>query len=184
MNENNEFNNDNIDYKKLFINSSVPIASAIASYARIYINKYKLEYEKDLIYSDTDSLVLSKEINKKYVGTEIGKMKLEYQIKEGYFINPKTYYLLTNDNKEIFKGKGISSAFSNIKLLNKEDYITLYKNNSIIKQRNLLKRNYLNGEIKILKSFITINTDILKRNKVIINNEWVDTTPIFMKENI
>jgi hypothetical protein len=35
-------------------------------------------------------------------------MKLEYKIKEGFFIAPKTYYNLTNDNEEIIKSKGLN----------------------------------------------------------------------------
>jgi DNA polymerase type B, organellar and viral len=49
------------------INISVPIASAITSYPRIYMSKFKIMMGDNLYYSDTDSLYTSKELNEKYI---------------------------------------------------------------------------------------------------------------------
>jgi len=38
-----------------------------------------------LIYTDTDSFVLSKDLNEKFIGKNLGQMKLENKIKEGIF---------------------------------------------------------------------------------------------------
>ena len=41
--------------------------------------------------------------------TELGKLKLEYVIKEGLYPYKKFYLLLTVDNKMIIKAKGIDN---------------------------------------------------------------------------
>jgi hypothetical protein len=38
-----------------------------------------------------DSIVLDIPLPKEYVGNKLGQMKLEHEIKEGYFVNLKVY---------------------------------------------------------------------------------------------
>lgn len=61
------------------------------------INDYKLMEGYEVIYSDTDSIIFYKELPKEQHfknAADIGKMKLEFKIKEGYFVNLKTYGML------------------------------------------------------------------------------------------
>lgn len=78
--------------------SSVVISAAITAYARIIMNKHKitsLSKGLSIYYSDTDSLVLYGKLPSELVHpTELGKFKLEYEIKEGIFISGKTYCLV------------------------------------------------------------------------------------------
>ena len=65
---------------------------------------------------------------------DIGKVKLEYQIKEGFFIAPKVYMIVMNDdsNKVVVKG------------LKKEEYTS----NQILNLfKNILTKN--DGSLKI-----------------------------------
>jgi DNA polymerase type B, organellar and viral len=96
---------------ELFKDVSIVTAAFVTSYARIFMHKIKLEIlEKKgkIYYSDTDSIVLDKTyFNDNWIGTNLGQFKLEYQIKEAYFISNKTYCLILTNDDTIIKTKGI-----------------------------------------------------------------------------
>ena len=54
-------------------------------------------------YTDTDSIVTDVPLDKNFIGKEIGKFKLEYDINEAFFINTKTYCLVTNKGMLLLK---------------------------------------------------------------------------------
>ena len=69
------------------IKSNVSIASAITSYARIYMMKFKIN--SDVYYTDTDSIFTKTKINPNLIGKELGLMKEELNgltIKKCYFL--------------------------------------------------------------------------------------------------
>jgi hypothetical protein len=76
-------------------------------------------------YTDTDSIVTDIPLNESLVGPNLGQFKLEYEIKEGYFISAKTYCLVLKDNSLIIK-----IIKSNIN--NKEDNIYSKDKNSLV----------------------------------------------------
>lgn len=69
-------------FKVTGVPSAVYIAAAISGYARILINKFKNIPENTCYYSDTDSVILQKELpnNWNLVGRDLGQIKLEYKI--------------------------------------------------------------------------------------------------------
>lgn len=76
--------------------SAVQIAAAITAYSRIemdkYIRKYTNKMPSNLYYTDTDSIVLYNKIDDSDLSdTEIGKLKLEAEIRDTYFLAPKVY---------------------------------------------------------------------------------------------
>ena len=99
----------------------------VTSYARIFMNKIKLKILKSggkIYYSDTDSIVTDIDlntINPKLEGKELGQFKLEFIIKEAYFVSNKTYCLVLNNNKTIIKTKGVLSDS-----LTLDDFKTMY----------------------------------------------------------
>lgn len=97
-NDKYNFNSDNIN---------VAIASAISSYARIHMTKFKNNPEFNLYYSDTDSIYVDKPLHPVFVGAEIGELKLENSFKEAIFLAPKVYSGILDDNTEITKVKGL-----------------------------------------------------------------------------
>jgi DNA polymerase type B, organellar and viral len=114
----------NLDYEKVirqdykwgmessndFTDVSIVISAMITSYARIYMNKIKLDILNkggQIYYMDTDSIVTNIQLPNHIVGIELGKFKLEYKIKKAYFISNKTYCLLSNEDKVIIKSKGV-----------------------------------------------------------------------------
>lgn len=90
---------DNIHFK-----STVHIASAITSYARIFMAKY---IDKETLYTDTDSIFTTKIIDPSLIGKDPGQFKLEGNYSEAVFLAPKCYALLNYDNSEIIRIKGL-----------------------------------------------------------------------------
>lgn len=56
--------------------SSIPIAAAMTAYARMSINKHKNIVNNLCIYSDTDSVILTKVLEPELIGPELGQFKL------------------------------------------------------------------------------------------------------------
>lgn len=163
------------------LNNAVQIASAITAYARINMHKYKVIYQKNLYYSDTDSLFLDCKIDSKYISKDIlGALKFEGEINNGLFLAPKFYYY-KNKDVEIKKIKGINS-----KSISEKDFLTLYNNNKLKLNsiRNFL-RNFKNYTVEKKNVSIIIKAKLKKRIKLYNeNNIWTNTKPIKIKNNI
>lgn len=104
--------------KYIKFENSVQISSAITSYARIHLQKYKefcSQNNINIYYSDTDSIIVDKELPTYMISNELGSLKLEYIIKRAYFIAPKVYYLIDNHGKEILKFKGVTNPIKPLK---------------------------------------------------------------------
>ena len=85
--------------------------SRLASYARIQLHEYLSR--DDIGSKAADSIILKNPLSN--VGNNIGEMKLEYKIREGFFISPKLYYNLTTDNEEIIKSAALLPMNQEIK---------------------------------------------------------------------
>lgn len=103
--------------------TNVPIAAAVTAYSRIIINNLKLSAMAaglEIYYSDTDSLVINGQMPQEFCDSaELGKLKLEHKIMEGYFVAPKMYYLVLEDGTTVAKCKGY------LEKLNKDQYLSL-----------------------------------------------------------
>lgn len=97
------------------------------------------------------------------------------KVKKGIFITNKTYCLVDYKDKFINKATGIKSSSLSLtdyeKLLNNENVTTAIKVQS--------KTDWMKGEVRIYdKENITIKSDsYTKREKIFINNKWLDTKP-------
>lgn len=90
-------------------NINIAIASATTAYARIFMSQFKNNPKYQIYYTDTDSTCVDKPLDDYLVSnTELGKLKLEYVIKKAVFLAPKVYCLITEDNKLIYKVKGLT----------------------------------------------------------------------------
>lgn len=88
---------------------SIPIASAITAYARIFMSQFKNKEENifRLYYTDTDSLHISIFDKKKFdvmfpgiIGSRIGQFKIEVEFKKVVYVAPKVYAGITKDGKK------------------------------------------------------------------------------------
>ena len=159
----NKFNNSNI---------SIPISANITANARIWMYQFKNE---DLFYSDTDSIDTSRLLNPKFIGLELGKMKLEYIFKEAIYLAPKAYGAKYS-NFELIKIKGSKNlvSFEDLKTL-------LTKNNKLeINQEKWIK-DISKGNIAIHKDIYTLMVTDNKRKLIYNNNQFIDTKPLILK---
>jgi len=81
------------------------LSSYITSYARITLHEYLQKYNG--VYCDTDSIVTKHSIPD---SNELGKMKLEANLKKCEFVKPKFYYMQYEDDTQHVKMKGINKA--------------------------------------------------------------------------
>ena len=151
----------------------IQIASAITSYARIIIYKYKADTNNIVYYSDTDSIFCKYPIHKRYVSnTKLGFMKNCGKIVKAYFIAPKIYACLYL-NKFDIKCKGVNKG-----LVSFEDIKKLYIGKKQSFTNTLFfKKDYKTFIIKKIKQKIDISGTFLKRQKIYKNGLWVSTTP-------
>ncbi len=88
------------------------IAAYVTSYARIYLFNGIMINPDRVYYYDTDSLVIDYELPAEMVDdSEYGKWKMEGEIQQGIFLQPKLYAELRTDGKEILKSKGLIQEY-------------------------------------------------------------------------
>jgi hypothetical protein len=150
---------DNQSKSAQFNDVSIVISAAITAYARIYMNRIKLDILSkggSIYYTDTDSIVTNIPIDN--VGNNIGEFKLEYEIAKGYFISAKTYGLILKNNKTICKSKGVIENSLTI-----EDCENLYNGLDIQAPKLSAVRNYEKGSVLIKGESIKLNHDSYKK---------------------
>ena len=171
--------NDVEDDFKNSLNINVSIAAAVTAYGRIHMSKFKNSKEFDLYYSDTDSIDISKPLDNKYVGKELGQMKLEYTFKDAIYLAPKVYGCINSENnEEIIRIKGSKKKvpFNDLKLLLKKD------EKYLISQEKWYK-DLSNGQIKINNEIYTLMVTSNKREAIYDNNNYlIDTRPFIIKK--
>lgn len=155
------------------VNTSIPISAAITSYGRIFMSEYIMNPEYDIAYIDTDGMLIQKPLPESLVNNNIGCFKLEYKVLFALIVAPKSYIIITDDNKRICKFKGVTNKLSLF------DYVSLYNGESIIKTNEkwfIHNNTYI--EIKDIK--LVLNRIIDKRVCIITNNRIVETGPIIL----
>lgn len=159
-------------------NSSIQIASAITSYARIKLindmNDHIINNNSEIYYYDTDSIYTNKKLDNELTSDNLlGKYKLEKIIKKGIFLSPKNYAIIDEKNKETIKFKGLyKSEIKNINFdkfktwLNNEEKPKWYTYKPIYKTLKNLKIQ--DKTIKFEPSF-----ESKKYNKIFLDNIWI-----------
>lgn len=163
-----ECSNKNLEKSRYFEDVSIATAAAITSYGQIHISEIKLgilERGGEIYYSDTDSLVTNMKLDD-MVGGELGQLKLECCVQEGYFITSKTYYMKCDDGREVKRAKGVYSE-----LLNKSHYVNLYEGINIEGERGDTTIDYEKGTVNIGKKKVILRHDAFtKRQKIFDEN--------------
>jgi hypothetical protein len=157
-------------------NSAIQISAAITAYARIYM--YPYISRDDSYYTDTDSVVLGQPLPDEDISSSVlGKFKLEHQISEGYFLAPKSYYIITKDHDHIIKYKGVGKnlvtpEWFELQLLNPSRTETK-------EYTNKFKIRFSTFKIYKYKTKVRLGLQLTtKRIPVFHNNKWVDTKPL------
>jgi hypothetical protein len=159
--------------------SAVQVASAIAAYSRIEMDKLKRISGADLYYSDTDSIVVSRTFDSCFVDQkQLGKLKLVYKIKEGLFLSPKFYYIIIENDEQttVIKSKGVQEGKICVEEMN--EFYKNIRSFMTIEQSNFKKQNSpLVSSYPEQYQTYNLSAKDLKRHKVFKDNIWVDTSP-------
>ena len=161
--------------------SAVQLSAAITACARIHM--YPYISRSDCYYTDTDSVVLGCPLPDDVISsTELGKFKLEYMLKKGIFLAPKSYSILTTNNESIIKHKGPAKGTVNEDWFERQ-YDDLERMQQITVESNFRidwNRLDITKMDTIVNLGIRINTKrvpIFDKNKI-----WVDTEPIHVDD--
>jgi hypothetical protein len=109
-----------------YVVRSLPISAMITSYGSIEMNPFLNLADNPCYYTDTDSLFLKNPLAEKNVGNSLGELSFKGIAKRAYFISPKTYCLVMDNDKVIVKCKGLKTD-----LLNEDHFKSLLAGNEI-----------------------------------------------------
>jgi hypothetical protein len=171
--------NSEINNNQDFIVRCLPLSAMITSYAISYMYKFLNLPNNKCYYSDTDSMVLEKPLDPKYIGDGLGQFKYVGKIKRGYFISPKLYCLILENGQTIIKAKGIKSEF-----LKEQDFKEMLYGCSKTFKINRFVTNLKHSNIEFLETDYHLKPEILKRNVIIKNGLIVDTKPFKITDGI
>lgn len=154
------------DNNKTYKSVSIPIASAVLAYARIYmakIKQYILNNNGEIYYTDTDSIVTNIELPDYMVDPKIiGKFKLEHKVIQGYFISNKTYFIKTSKGENIKIAKGVNSDTLTLK-----SYRDMYNNVPVKAIKTSSKKSLALGSVSINDIDVVLDpASYTKRTKI------------------
>lgn len=160
-------------------NISVAVSAIVTASARIHMTRFKTDNNLTIYYTDTDSIDIDKELDKKYVGNELGQMKLEHIFDDVVFLSPKVY-----------GGKNLDYEYVRIKGL--KTPITFKEIKTLLKKDSKLKINQekwyadiSNGKFHVKDEIYTLMVTENKR-KLLYNedNIFYDTAPLKLKDGL
>lgn len=170
-----EANQNDTEFTNL--NISVPIAATVTAAARLHMSKFKTMKGVTTFYSDTDSIDIDKPLETKYIGKELGKMKLEHKFEKSVYLAPKVYGGKTSEY-EFIKIKGLKNSISFKKLSS-----LLFKDKKLKIPQDKWYKHISKGEINIKQEVYTLMITDNKRKLVFNeNNEFVDTLPLTLQD--
>lgn len=166
--------------KSLNTNTAVHIASATTSYSRLAIYTFKSIPHNCCIYSDTDSVFLSKKLSKVKISKKLGYMKKINYFKIAYFLSIKCYFYLTFHNTKVIKIKGLPilekeklnhNFFFNV-LKTQKDFQFAYN------RTDLFVKKFASLDVFSRTLLINFKIPFNKRVKVYKNNFWIQTKAV------
>ena len=153
---NSIFNKKEMKWSNKFSIRNITYSSIISSKARIKLYNSFKKVEMDggrILYCDTDSIFASYKINKKDMS--IGEVTWKEVYVDGFFISPKFYGYINENNEKIVKIKGVtikdSLSYDQIKTKFYEgcDEIT-FSDQFVMKFKNLeVYQGFINKNIKL-----------------------------------
>jgi len=149
---------------------NIAIASAITAGGRVHMSIFKNNPLFNLYYSDTDSAVTDAPLPIEYIGSELGKMKLEHTITRAVFLAPKVYGFITVDGQEIIKAKGITHDVAEGLTINDLEQLLIKDSKKEFNQEKWYKKVF-EGEITVTDVIYTLKTTANKRSAIFNNEE-------------
>jgi hypothetical protein len=158
-------------------NVNISIAAAITAYARIHMSQFLGNPLLNVLYTDTDSIDIDQPLDPKFIGKDLGKMKLEYVFNKAIFLAPKVYGGILEDGTELTKVKGFKNSvpYSDLKTL-------LTKGSELELNQEKWFRSIEDGNITILEQLYKLVPTENKRQIIYSNNRFVNTKPFIIKQ--
>jgi DNA polymerase type B, organellar and viral len=180
---------DNIEENK-YKNVSIVVASAITAYGRIHMSQFKNNPQiGELLYSDTDCIAITGELNEKHIGKGIGQMEVEKQFIKVVYLAPKVYIGLMQNKKDsnkievhaVIKGINVEKKAKQFKF---NDFVSLLtKGQTFGMEQEKWSRNIADASVTI--ESVDYNLIVTENKREIIynnNNTFVDTKPLIFQE--
>jgi DNA polymerase type B, organellar and viral len=168
--------NESESYHSVDVN--IALASAITAEARILMSLFKNNNNFHLYYSDTDSIVIDSPLPEALVGNKLGQVKLEYVIKKAVFLAPKVYALITEDQNEIVKVKGITQEALTKEGIHYDNLAKLLiQGSSRALTQDKWYKNIMEGTITISDIAYTLKATSNKRLPIYIDGVYEKTIP-------
>ena len=176
------------DFHNTNLNISIPIASSITALSRVYMSQFKNNPLYDVLYGDTDSIFIDKELDSKFIGNKLGQLKLEHDYTKVIFLSPKVYggidrlkNIENNPQLSDIKVKGLKD--SNLLDFNSLQNL-LIKNSELSIFNEKWHRNFSEGNIDIKKEFYTLMVTGNKRIPIYENDLFINTKPYTLNKGI
>jgi hypothetical protein len=160
---------------------NVALASAITASGRIFMGRFKNNSNFKLYYSDTDSIIINRELKEEIVGNKLGQLKLEHEILIGIFLAPKVYYFIDSEGKPTVKIKGITKDALN-RLKPSDLGKLLYKDHFINVDQEKWYKDLFSGKISVSQIAYQLKVTSNKRKNIYLNNVFSTTKPYYYNE--
>ncbi|MFP4042871.1 MAG: DNA polymerase, partial [Bacteroidales bacterium] len=171
----------------------IPIWSCYVT-AKGRIKMHKAIKENNPVYCDTDSLITK---NKLEESNKLGALKMEMKVKEGIIVKPKFYALISQEDEDYVKIKGLGRRISYLCF---SDFVSKY-NKSIkeynelgvkikgtkvfydkfMKFKEALRRDFMPNEIQDISKEFSLEDDKRKWEKEFDYREFQVSRPIKIK---
>ncbi len=115
-----------VSQKRIIAHRAVHIAAIVTSYARVVLTQSLIDNIDSVVYCDTDSVHLTKKMNKKSISDKLGAWKPE-DWGRGVYLGRKSYMI---GDKQKFKGISLKGSLKHDSL-SFEDYCNLYNGKTI-----------------------------------------------------
>jgi hypothetical protein len=158
---------------------ALTISAMITSYASIFMNYFLNMSNNPCYYTDTDSLFIKYPLEDKYIGKELGKFSFKGIAKRAYFISPKTYCLVMEDDTVIIKCKGLDN-----KLLNENHFKELLYGNNVNIDTKKIFTNIKKGTGSIKSMKLTIKPEINNRKYIKSKGLFFDSKPYHVLDGV
>lgn len=168
------FNKKEMKWSNKFSIRNITYSSIISSKARIKLYNSFKEVENDggkILYCDTDSIFASYDVNKK--NFVIGDLKWSEVYNDGFFISPKFYGYVNEENEKILKIKGVKIKDS---LIYDEIKSKFYKGDDLIKISDQFIMKFKN--LQVYPSIINKEIKLNSYDKRLFNNNKTTTQAI------
>lgn len=181
---------DNKDNNSGGCNVSVALSAAVTAYSRVLMCQFKHIKGNECLYTDTDCAHLLKPLSSEYVGSGLGKMKLEHVFSRSVYLGPKCYGGLYH--QELSKAKILKEGPELVKVKGLKNPVPffeleplLYKNEKMEVKQTKWYRHFDQGYISLKDEMYTLKVTSNKRELIYDSNgKFVDTKPFELNDGI